>query len=179
MRSQPEIYTIGHSNRNLNDFMSLLLKYEIEALVDVRRFPTSKFEHFKAKNLELSLENSGIRYFWIKELGGYRNPILKDSPNIAIKSKGFRNYADYMLTDEFKKAMDELIEIATKYRTAIMCAERLYWRCHRKFISDYLTMKGYHVRHIINDKIVAHNLSRFARIVNDMIIYDKIHQLKI
>lgn len=174
-----QIYTIGHSNRDLKNFINLLLKHNIDVLVDVRRFPTSKFGHFKAENLKFALEGYNIKYFWIKELGGYRKPILKDSPNIAIKSRGFRNYADYMLTQEFKNAINTLINIATKHKTAIMCAERLYWRCHRKFISDYLILKSFTVKHIINDKIIAHKLSKYARIVNNMIIYDKIDRLKI
>ncbi|RLI70807.1 DUF488 domain-containing protein [Archaeoglobales archaeon] len=174
-----QIYTIGHSNRTLKDFINLLLKHEIEAIVDVRRFPTSKFEHFKAENLKSTLESHNIEYFWIKELGGYRRQILKDSPNIAIKSEGFKNYADYMLTKEFKNAANILIEIAKKYKTAIMCAEKLYWRCHRKFISDYLILKGFVVKHIIDDRILVHKLSKYARIVNNMIIYDKIDCLKI
>ncbi|AEA47233.1 DUF488 domain-containing protein [Archaeoglobus veneficus] len=167
-----EVYTIGHSNRTIAEFVRLLKKYGIQTLVDVRRFPTSKHEHFKKERLEEILAKEGIEYFWMSELGGYRRNGLKDSPNIAIKSKGFRNYADYMTSDEFKKAISRLIKIASEKRVAIMCAERFFWRCHRKFISDYLTMRGVKVVHIINDRVRIHRLSAQARIVGENLIYD-------
>jgi len=167
-----EIYTIGHSNRSAAEFVRLLKKYGIQTLVDVRRFPSSKFEHFKKEKLERILAREGIYYIWMEELGGYRRKGLKNSPNIAIKSKGFRNYADHMMSDEFKKAVEELIKIAAERRTVIMCAERLFWHCHRKFISDYLTMRGVNVVHIINNEIRIHVLSPEARIAGEEIMYD-------
>ncbi len=167
-----EIYTIGHSNRTISEFIRLLKKYRIQALIDVRRFPSSRFEHFKKERLEKILAGEGIDYIWRGELGGYRREGMKNSPNIAIKSEGFRNYADYMMSNEFKEAIEGVIKIAREKRTAIMCAERLFWRCHRKFISDYLTVKRVKVVHIINDRVRVHALSPEARIVGDKIAYD-------
>jgi len=166
------IYTIGHSNRSIEEFLRLLLKYNVEVLADVRRFPTSKHEHFKSENLKKHLKKVGVEYVWFGSLGGYRKKILDASPNIAIRSEGFRNYADFMLTDEFKQEIIKLADLAARRRTAIMCAEKFFWRCHRKFISDYLLLLGFEIVHIINDRTLKHKLSRQARIVNDTIIYD-------
>ena len=166
-----KIYTIGHSNRSLEEFIRLLQKYEIEVLADVRRFPTSKFEHFRAENLKEYLEDVGIKYIWFEKLGGYRKRIFDVSPNTAIKSEGFRNYADYMLTEEFRREVSKLVSVARERRTAVMCAERLYWKCHRKFIADYLTFLGFEVFHIMDDGTKLHKLSREARITDSGLIY--------
>ncbi|MEM4459649.1 MAG: DUF488 domain-containing protein [Archaeoglobaceae archaeon] len=166
-----KIFTIGHSNRDFPSFVNLLLSNRIEVLVDVRRFPKSKFEHFNAENLK-NLCKYGIEYIQKPELGGFRRKILKDSPNKAIRSEGFRNYADFMLTEEFEKSIKELIEIAVRKRTAIMCAEKLFWRCHRKFLADYLTVHGFKVLHIIDEKILIHKLSKNARVQEGKLIYD-------
>lgn len=168
-----EIYTIGHSNRTIDNFLSTLLSHKIECVVDIRRFPKSKFPHFTRENLKLHLRSNGIDYVWMEGLGGYRKKIFDKSPNTAIKSEGFRNYADYMLTEKFRDEVEKLIEIASRNRTAIMCAEMLYWRCHRKFISDFLFLKGFRVLHIINNEIKEHRLSKEARITDFGLIYDK------
>ncbi len=165
------IYTIGHSNRSIEEFIHLLLKYGVEVLVDVRKFPTSKFEHFKAENLRRHLKDVGIEYLWFEKLGGYRKKIFDVSPNVAIKSEGFRNYADYMLTAEFKREISKLVSVAKAKRTAIMCAERLYWKCHRKFIADYLTFLGFEVLHIMDSGVKLHKMSREAKITDIGIIY--------
>ncbi len=165
------IYTIGHSNRSIEEFTHLLLKYGVELLADVRRFPTSKFEHFKAENLKKHLEDLNIEYVWFEGLGGYRKKIFDLSPNTAIKSEGFRNYADYMLTEEFKQEISKLVSLAKVKRTAVMCAERLYWKCHRKFIADYLTFLGFKVLHIMDNGIKVHKISREVKITNDGLIY--------
>ncbi len=167
-----EIYTIGHSNRSFDEFLRLLLKYGIRVVADVRRFPTSKFDHFKKESLEQTLPKFGIDYVWFEKLGGYRKKILDESPNIAIKSEGFRNYADYMLTVEFREEISKLLDIAKRKRLAIMCAEKFFWRCHRKFISDYLTYLGVRVLHILNDKLVVHKISKEARITDSGLVYD-------
>ena len=167
------IFTIGHSNRSPEEFVDLLIENGIEALIDVRRFPTSKFRHFKGEYLRQILSEAGIEYYWLPTLGGYRKKVMDDSPNKAIKSEGFRNYADYMLTEKFKIAIDELQEIAVSRLSTIMCAEKLYWRCHRKFISDYLTMKGWKVIHILNERKVDHRISKEARIDGEKLIYDR------
>jgi len=167
-----EIYTIGHSNRTPAEFVRLLKKYGIEVLVDIRKVPSSRFEHFKSENLKRILENEGIEYIWMRKLGGFRKKGLKDSPNIAIKSKGFRNYTDYMLSDEFEEAVNNLIKLAKERIVAIMCAERLFWQCHRVFLSDYLFIKGFRVIHIIDDSTIQHSLTKTARIVNGKLFYD-------
>jgi len=151
--------------------LNLLIFHGIEALVDVRRFPKSKFEHFSAENLQ-KIGSHGIEYIQKPLLGGFRKKIQKDSPNKAIKSPGFRNYADFMLTDEFEHEILELIEIARRKRTAIMCAEKFFWRCHRKFISDYLCLLGFKVVHIIDQRTLIHKMSKNARIEGRKLIYD-------
>jgi len=168
-----KIYTIGHSNRSIDEFLRLLLKYGVESIADVRRFPTSKHPHFNQETLKEILDKHGITYSWFEALGGYRKRIMDDSPNIAIQSEGFRNYADYMLTDGFVKAIEKLEALASERRTAIMCAERFFWRCHRKFISDFLIIKGWKVIHILENRTIDHKLSETARIVSGKIIYDK------
>ncbi len=167
-----EIYTIGHSNRSILEFLGLLRRYGIEVLADVRRFPTSKYEHFGQDVLSEILRESGIEYVWFERLGGYRKKILDRSPNIAIKSEGFRNYADYMMTEEFKAEIRKLVEIAERKRLCVMCAERFFWRCHRRFISDYLTFLGHSVYHIMDDGLRRHRLSKEARIAGDVLVYD-------
>ncbi len=166
-----KVYTIGHSSRSIEEFAQLLLRYDVQVLADVRRFPTSKFEHFKAENLRKHLSRLGIEYVWFEKLGGYRKKIFDISPNTAIKSPGFRNYADYMLTEEFKQEISKLVSLATVKRTAVMCAEKLYWKCHRKFIADYLTFLGFEVYHIMDNGTKLHKLSKEAKITEYGLIY--------
>ncbi len=167
------IYTIGHSNRTLERFLDLLFKYDVVIIVDVRRFPKSRFEHFNRESLKDILKQNGIDYAWFESLGGYRKKIIpeKDSPNRGLHSEGFRNYADYMLTDKFKKSVDGVISLAIKKKTAIMCAERLYWKCHRMLISDYLTYKGLEVFHIMDEGLKKHSLSKKAVITEIGVTY--------
>ena len=168
-------FTIGHSNRNLSELLGLLKEFNIEALIDVRSWPSSKkHPHFNREALRKSLEAEGIRYFWLgKELGGYRKTGLGDeSPNKAWKSIGFRNYADHTLNEEFRRGIDRLIRYGEKWRVAYMCAEKFYWKCHRRIISDYLLSKGHRVIHIIDrGEARKHRLTRFARIVNGELTY--------
>ncbi len=174
MPGKPTIYTIGHSNRSFDEFLRILKRFEIAVLADIRRFPGSKFEHFRKKHLEKTLPENGIEYVWVEELGGYRKRVLESSPNEAIESEGFRNYADYMLTDEFRRAAEKLASIAREKRTCIMCAEKLYWRCHRMVLSDYLTaVLGFEVVHIIDPTSTRrHRLNRHARIAGEGLVYD-------
>jgi len=174
MPEKPFLYTIGHSNRTFDEFVRILKKFGVEVLADVRRFPGSKFEHFKKEHLERFLPENGIEYVWIEDLGGYRKKVLESSPNIAIESEGFRNYADYMLTEDFRKNIGKLPGIANKRRTCIMCAEKLYWKCHRVMISDYLsTVLGFEVLHIIEaDEVRRHKLGKYARRVDGGLVYD-------
>ena len=136
------IWTIGHSTLDVEQFVNVLESYHIELLVDVRSLPGSnKFPHFNADNLASYLKKNHIDYRYLKLLGGLR-PKNKDSLNIAWRNQSFRNYADYMETEGFKEGISWLIEYALHTRTAIMCAEAVWWRCHRSMIADYLTSMG-------------------------------------
>src|SRR5437899_1679987 len=132
------IFTLGHSTRELAEFTAVLQAHQIELLVDIRAFPMSRrLPHFNRERLELWLPEAGIEYAWKKELGGRRKKILVESPNVSLRNDSFRNYADYMLTSEFQNAASELIEISKTRRLAIMCAERMWFQCHRMLVSDY------------------------------------------
>jgi uncharacterized protein (DUF488 family) len=137
------VYTIGHSTRTLDELIEALQAHSIQTLVDIRSFPMSRrLPYFNSESLEKHLPETGIRYAWIKALGGYRKKIRDDSPNIALRSPGFRNYADHMLTEDFQRAAAELVQLAEQSRTAYMCAERVYFRCHRMLVSDWLVAHG-------------------------------------
>jgi len=165
--------TIGHSTRTLEELVSALKAHEIETLVDIRAFPTSqRLPHFNRESLENELPKHGIRYVWMKALGGYRKATRQDSPHTALRSASFRNYADYTLTPEFEAAMDELLRIAQQSRTAYMCAERVYFRCHRMIVSDWLVAHGHQVLHIDGEAPARpHKLTAEARVVNGQMIY--------
>ena len=172
-----KIYTVGHSTRKIEDFISILKAYRIKVLVDVRAFPVStRNPQFSLKNLESSLKQQGIEYIWSgKELGGYRKKsdgLGERSPNQGWKSEGFRIYADYMMSDSFKKGVDQLIDRVKEKTVAFMCAEKFYWRCHRRLISDFLVSQGKEVWHIVkSDTIRRHELTKFARIKNGGLYY--------
>lgn len=169
------IYTVGHSNRELPEFLGLLAEQGIEAVADVRAFPTSrKYPHFSRERLERSLAEAGISYLWLgRELGGYRRHGLGDSsPNTAWRAGGFRNYADHMLGEEFARGIARLLTLARHKRTALMCAERLWWRCHRRLISDFLVAHGHRVMHILEEgKTTEHRLPPFAKVEAGRLIY--------
>ena len=144
------VLTIGHSKHPLDRFLSLLGRHGVEALVDIRRFPGSrKHPHFNRDNLAAALPESGVEYRWLEALGGRRHKRCDDSPNRGLENEGFRNYADYMLTGEFWEGVKELLEVARQKRTAIMCAEGLFWQCHRRLVSDFLAANGVTVQHIM------------------------------
>ncbi|MHC4622028.1 MAG: DUF488 domain-containing protein, partial [Planctomycetota bacterium] len=134
------LFTIGHSNLSWEDFLSLLREFSINTIVDIRRYPSSrKFPHFNREVLHTLLDAEGIGYAWFEALGGRRHTAPnKTSPNTGLKSIGFRNYADYMATNEFRTAVQELLSTAASSRTAVMCAEKFYWKCHRRLLCDYL-----------------------------------------
>jgi uncharacterized protein (DUF488 family) len=167
------LYTIGHSTRAIEEFIAALKAHSIEALVDIRAFPMSRrLPHFNRENLEKSLGDAGMRYLWMKELGGMRKKSLEESPNIALRNDSFRNYADYMLTPEFERAMTHLIETAEHSRTAYMCAERVHFKCHRMLVSDWLVAHGHEVLHIDDAKPVKpHKLMSEARVEDGRLIY--------
>lgn len=167
------LYTIGHSTRSLEELISALRAHEIQTLVDIRAFPMSRrLPQFNHDSLEQSLPAAGIRYVSMKALGGYRKKILEESPHIALRNQSFRNYADYMLTPEFEQAISELLGLAKDSRTAYMCAERPYFRCHRMLVSDWLTAHGHEVLHIDADgPVKPHKLMPEARILDGRLIY--------
>ncbi len=167
------IYTIGHSTRELADFSAVLQAHEIGTLVDIRAFPMSRrLPHFNRERLEMWLPEIGVDYVWMKELGGRRKKITNDSRNIALRSDSFRNYADYMLTPEFQAAAGRLVTLAERGRTAIMCAERMWFQCHRMMVSDYLVAHGNAVLHINDEKPPKeHALMKEARIIEGELIY--------
>jgi uncharacterized protein (DUF488 family) len=167
------LFSIGHSTRSLEELIEALKAHDIETLVDIRSFPMSRrLPHFNREALEESLSGAGIRYIWMKGLGGRRKKIRNDSPNVALRSQGFRNYADYMLTPEFERAISDLISLAEHSRTAYMCAERLYFRCHRMLVSDWLVAHGHEVWHIDGTgPLKRHELLSEARLVDGQVIY--------
>ncbi len=194
------IYTIGHSTRTFEQLVTALKAHGIRTLVDIRSFPMSRrMPHFNRESLEVELPKHGIAYVWMKELGGRRKKIRNDSPNTGLRNDSFRNYADYMLTPEFAQGVKRLVEIVEKTagpstpvakdgpptlgmtsekgdatNTAIMCAERVYFQCHRMLVSDYLTAHGHTVLHIDDDKrpLRQHKLMAEARVVGGKLQYN-------
>ena len=167
------LYTVGHSTRSLDDLIETLHAHQIQTLVDIRAFPMSRrLPQFNRESLETSLLAASIRYIWMKALGGYRKKIRDESPHIALRNASFRNYADYMLTPEFEKAIAELVATAEGSRTAYMCAERVYFRCHRMLISDWLLAHGHEVMHVDGTgPVKSHKLTADARTVDGELIY--------
>jgi uncharacterized protein (DUF488 family) len=167
------LYTIGHSTRTLQDLIETLQAHSIETLVDIRAFPMSRrLPQFNRESLEKSLPEAGVAYVWMKALGGYRKKTRDDSPHVAMRNDSFRNYADYMLTPEFEKAMAELIALAERSPTAYMCAERVYFHCHRMLVSDWLIAHGHEVVHIdTTGPLKPHRLTAEARMIDGQLIY--------
>ena len=167
------IWTIGHSTRGIDEFISLLEKNEIKLLVDVRAWPSSKrYPHFNKDALKESLNAHGIRYEHFPELGGKRKS-KPDSRNTAWRNASFRGYADYMETEQFQKGIERLLDVAAETGpTAIMCAEAVWWRCHRSLIADYLKARGVEVLHVlVANKVEPHPYTSAARIVNAELSY--------
>jgi uncharacterized protein (DUF488 family) len=167
------LYTIGHSTRSLAELTNLLRHHSIETLVDIRAFPMSRrLPHFNREALEASLPAAGIRYLGMKSLGGYRKKTLDDSPNIGLRNPSFRNYADYMLTPGFERAAEELVKTAETSRTAYMCAEKMWFQCHRMLVSDWLVAHGHTVLHIADEAPPKpHRLTAEAHLAGDRLIY--------
>jgi uncharacterized protein (DUF488 family) len=167
------LYTIGHSTRSLEDLVDTLQAHAIETLVDIRAFPMSRrLPQFNRESLENSLPVAGIRYVWMKALGGYRKKSREDSPNVGLRNASFRNYADYMLTAEFRTAMADMVTLAENSRTAYMCAERVYFRCHRMLVSDWLLAHGHEVMHIDGTgPLKPHHITAEARMIDGELIY--------
>jgi uncharacterized protein (DUF488 family) len=167
-----KIWTVGHSTRTDLEFGEILLAHNIQTLVDVRTYPGSRrYPQFNKPALSASLANLGINYIHERRLGGRRTP-RKDSHNTAWRNAQFRGYADHMETEEFAAGIKELLELADRSRTAIMCAEALWWRCHRSLIADHLKARGHTVLHILDGvKTEEHPFTSAARIVDGELSY--------
>jgi uncharacterized protein (DUF488 family) len=167
------LYTIGHSTRSIDELVEALQAHSIATLVDIRSFPVSRrLPHFNREALEKSLPAKEIRYVWMKELGGRRKTIRDDSPHIALRNVSFRNYADYMLTEQFQNAAEALVKMSEQSSTAYMCAERVYFHCHRMLVSDWLTAHGHEVLHIDGTgPVKRHKLLAEARVIEGELIY--------
>ena len=168
------IWTIGHSTRAIDEFISLLKENEIKLLVDVRAWPGSKrYPHFNKEALAESLGSHEIRYEHFPELGGKRKS-KPDSRNTAWRNASFRGYADYMETEQFQKGIERLLDVAAEAGpTAIVCAEAVWWRCHRSLIADYLKARGVEVLHVLGaNKVEPHPYTSAARIVNSELSYE-------
>jgi uncharacterized protein (DUF488 family) len=158
-----KIYTIGHSTRSLEEFLDILKNYQIELVIDVRRFPSSKkFPHFNKDNLQEELTKNNIQYVHFPELGGYRK----------------EGYLAFSQTEEFTTAIKKLLELIDDKTAAILCAEKFFWRCHRKYVSQYLAELGYHVTHILDkENVYEHKLSEdLKQKMNLKIFCDKIRE---
>jgi uncharacterized protein (DUF488 family) len=155
------------------DLTAALKAHQIQTLVDIRAFPMSRrLPQFNRESLEQTLPASGIRYESMQPLGGYRKKMVDESPHIALRNPSFRNYADYMLTPEFERAIADLLDLAANSRTAYMCAERLHFRCHRMLVSDWLVAHGHEVLHIdAEGPVKPHGLMAEARLLDGRLIY--------
>lgn len=169
----PTVWTIGHSTRSAAELNYILATHEIGHLADVRSFPGSRrYPQFNRQQLSESFAGIGIKYHHLPNLGGRRRP-PSNSRNTAWKNRSFRAYADYMDTEEFLKGIRQLLELATEKRTAIMCAEALWWRCHRSLIADYLKLRGSVVIHIMDaTHTQIHPYTSAARIIQGRLSYE-------
>jgi uncharacterized protein (DUF488 family) len=167
------IWTVGHSTRSGDEFNEILLQHEIGVLIDVRSFPGSRrYPQFNKAELSIALEAVGIGYQHLPHLGGRRQP-SPTSKNTAWKNSSFRAYADHMDSKEFQQGIVDLLKVAAEKRTAIMCAEALWWRCHRSLIADFLKAKGFEVIHILDARhIEQHPFTSAARIVDGQLSYE-------
>jgi len=167
-----KIWTVGHSTRSGEEFIEILKAHQIGVLVDVRTYPGSRrYPQFNRETLSERLSGVGIKYKHQANLGGRRRP-RPDSHNTAWRNEQFRGYADHMETEEFKNGVRGLLELAASKRVAVMCAEAVWWRCHRSLIADYLKAEGHEVIHILDEKKTEeHPFTSAARIVNGKLSY--------
>lgn len=174
---KPIIFTVGHSTRPIDEFITLLRVHGIQEIADVRSIPMSRHNpQFNADVLKRSLRAGRIRYRHLKKLGGLRHA-KKDSINLGWRNASFRGFADYMATPDFSKGLEALAKIAATRTTAIMCAEAVPWRCHRSLIADALTKRGWVVQDIMNPTTAAkHRLTSFLRVRKGQLMYPKTQQ---
>jgi uncharacterized protein (DUF488 family) len=182
MTQQPlTIWTIGHGTRNGEEFVQMLQEGGIQCLVDVRSYPGSRRNpQFSREQLSALLSSHDIEYQREGEsLGGFRKP-QANSKHVALRSEGFRGYADYMESASFKAGILALIARAEKSRVVIMCAESVPWRCHRSLISDYLVMREVIVTHLVApEKTLEHKLNPAAKVSNGELVYDQTVQMQL
>lgn len=173
----PVVFTIGHSTRSLEAFLDLLHRHGVKHLIDVRTIPRSRYNpQFNHETLPQPLQQAGIEYTHLPELGGLRHAV-RDSPNRGWRNASFRGYADYMQTAAFQTGIEKLIETATRERTTIMCAEAVPWRCHRSLIADALAVRGIPVEHITSmAHPKPHTLTPFAKVNGTHITYPAEHE---
>jgi len=166
------IWTIGHSTRPFNEFVEILQIYKIKMVIDIRHLPGSKkFPHFNKEYLEKMLPENGISYAHLPGLGGLRK-VNKNSLNTSWRNLSFRAFADYMETPAFEGAILELLKIASEKASVLLCAELLWWRCHRSMVADYLKSKGIKVIHIFTkEKSEVHRYTSPARIITERLTY--------
>ncbi|MDD4247178.1 MAG: DUF488 domain-containing protein [Dysgonamonadaceae bacterium] len=166
------VWTIGHSTHSLNELVAMLHSFNIVTVVDIRSYPGSrKFPQFNKEALEVSLPENNIEYLHLKKLGG-RRKVNPESKNTTWRHTAFRGYADYMESESFAEGIKELIVIALEKRTAYMCSEAVWWRCHRSMVSDYLKAHGWDVQHIMGvNKASEHPYTQPARIVAGELTY--------
>lgn len=171
-RHADTLWTVGHSTRDWATFLDLLASQRIEAIADVRRFPGSRrHPQFASDAMAQHLPEAGIDYRWLPQLGGRRRA-QPGSPNGAWRNAAFQGYADHMTSAEFAEGLDAALALAATRRTALMCAEAVWWRCHRRLIADLLTVRGLQVCHILDAKhIQPHVLNADARAEGDGVIY--------
>lgn len=169
------VFTVGHSNHPIERFRAILKQTGIEMLADIRRFPGSrKHPHFHGDALASALIQHGIAYHWIEALGGRRPKVRNEaqSQNSGLRNQSFRNYADYMATPQFRAGLEELMTLAQERRTAMMCAEGLFWQCHRRLVSDYLVAAGADVQHIFpNGTTKPHVMTSGVRVAEGGVTY--------
>lgn len=169
------VFTVGHSNVAIADLFAILEPSAIRTLVDVRAFPASRrHPHFAREALAQASAARGLAYHWMPKLGGRRPAGATPSPHVAWEVAAFRAYADYADTAEFAAALGELERLAGTRPTAFLCAEALWWRCHRRLIADHLVVRGWEVGHIgAGGRVTVHELPEFARVVGGRLVYDR------
>lgn len=166
------VWTVGHSTRSWEEFVNLLRAYEIQAVADVRRLPGSRrLPQFDQDAMADHLPVADISYRWFPALGGRRRA-HKDSANTGWRNVSFRGYADHLESEEFATGFAELLELARHARTTLMCAEAVWWRCHRRLIADVLELRGVEVIHIMDEThATRHSLAPPAQVVNGRLTY--------
>jgi uncharacterized protein (DUF488 family) len=166
------LWTVGHSTHPIDEFLEILRAHGITRIADIRRFPGSrKYPQYGRVELASSLEKAGIAYTWMPELGGRRTP-RPDSPHGALRNASFRGYADYMDTPEFAEAAERLATLARRDRVAIMCAEAVWWRCHRSMVADYFKARDWTVLHILGSgKAKEHAYTAAAKVTEGQLTY--------